>query len=80
MALTWDNSSRKDQSGKVVSESYRARLPHWGEASVHPHIHHQNCTRLYLDDIMMSIMRQKDDRHERQFAALYAADPSDSAG
>lgn len=40
MALTWDNSSRKDQSGKVVSESYRVRLPHWGEASVHPHIHH----------------------------------------
>lgn len=40
MALTWDNSSRKDQSGKVVSEGYRVQLPHWGEASVHTHIHH----------------------------------------
>ena len=40
MAVTWSDGSRKDQSGKVVSESYRVRLPHWGEASVHPHIHH----------------------------------------
>lgn len=47
MALTWYNSSRKDQSGKVVSESYRARLPHWGEASVHPHIHHPG--EMFLD-------------------------------
>ena len=54
MALTWDNSSRKDQSGKVVSESYRVRLPHWGEASVHPHIHHPgemllDCPALGID-------------------------------
>ncbi len=54
MALTWDNSSRKDRSGKVVSESYRTRLPHWGEASVHPHIHHPgemflNCPALGID-------------------------------
>ena len=47
MALTWDNSSRKDRSGRVVNESYRARLPHWGEASVHPHIHHPG--EMFLD-------------------------------
>lgn len=40
MALTWDDKSRKDHSGKVASESYKAQVPHWGEASVHPHIHH----------------------------------------
>jgi len=38
----------------VVSESYRARLPHWGEASVHPHIHHPgemllDCPALGID-------------------------------
>ena len=54
MALTWDNSSRKDQSGKVVSEGYRVQLPHWGEASVHPHIHHPgemllDCPALGID-------------------------------
>lgn len=53
MALTWDNSSRKDQSGKVVSESYRARLPHWGEASVHPHIYHPG--EMFLDCPALSI-------------------------
>ena len=47
MALTWDNSSRKDRSGKVVSEGYRVQLPHWGEASVHPHIHHPG--EMFLD-------------------------------
>ena len=36
MALTWDDKSRKDHSGRVASESYRAQVPHWGEASVHP--------------------------------------------
>ena len=40
MALAWDKKIRKDQSGKAVSESYRAQVPQWGEASVHPHIHH----------------------------------------
>lgn len=53
MALTWDNSSRKDQSGKVVSESYRVRLPHWGEASVHPHIHHPG--EMFLDCLALGI-------------------------
>ncbi len=47
MALTWENRDRKDQSGKVVSTGYRAQLPHWGEASVHPHIHYPG--EMFLD-------------------------------
>lgn len=47
MALTWDDRSRKDHAGKVASESYRAQVPHWGEASVHPHIHHPG--QMFLD-------------------------------
>ena len=39
MALTWDDKSCKDQSGKIVCMSYRAQLSHWGTASVHTHIH-----------------------------------------
>ncbi len=38
--LTWDDTLQKDQSGKVLSVSYKAQIPHWGEASIHPHIHH----------------------------------------
>lgn len=38
--LNWDEDIRKDQSGRVVGESYRAQIPHWGEARVHTHIHH----------------------------------------
>ena len=34
--LIWD----KNQMGTVLSEGYKAQIPHWGEASVHPHIHH----------------------------------------
>ena len=45
--LTWDKNTRKDQSGTVVSESYKAQVPHWGEASVHPHIHHPG--EMFLD-------------------------------
>ena len=29
MALTRDDKSCKDQSGKTVCESYKAQLPHW---------------------------------------------------
>ena len=52
--LTWDDNTRKDQSGKVVSAGYRAEIPHWGTASVHPHIHHPgetflNCPALGID-------------------------------
>ena len=38
--LTWDDKPQKDQEGKVLSVSYTADIPHWGEASIHPHIHH----------------------------------------
>ncbi len=38
--LTWNDKPQKDQSGKVLSVSYKATIPHWGEASIHPHIHH----------------------------------------
>ena len=38
--LTWNDKLQKDQSGKVLSVSYRVNIPHWGEASIHPHIHH----------------------------------------
>ena len=52
--LTWDKNTRKDQSGKVVSEGYKAQVPHWGEASVHTHIHHPgemflSCPALGID-------------------------------
>ena len=39
MALLWEDKSRKDRSGNVVSECYKATIPGWGKASVHPHIH-----------------------------------------
>ena len=71
MARTWDNSSRKDQSGKVVSESYRAQLPHWGEASVHPHIHHPG--EMFLDCLALGI-----DRHPLgQIGAVEALNPAE---
>ncbi len=38
--LTWDDEPQKDQTGKVVNVSYKACIPHWGEASIHPHIDH----------------------------------------
>ena len=47
MALTWNENTRKDQGGNVVSQSYRAQVPGWGEASVHPHIHHPG--EMFLD-------------------------------
>ena len=51
--LTWDKNTRKDQSGKVVSESYKAQVPHWGEASVHPHIHHPG--EMFLDCLALGV-------------------------
>ena len=53
MALTWDDKSRRDHSGKAASESYRAQVPHWGEASVHPHIHHPG--EMFLDCLALGI-------------------------
>ena len=38
--LAWDKNIQKDQAETAASESYKAQVPHWGEASVHPHIHH----------------------------------------
>ncbi len=38
--LTWDDEHQKDQAGTVISVSYRADIPHWGEACIHPHIQH----------------------------------------
>ena len=37
--LTWNDTPQKDQTGKVLSVSYKADIPHWGKASIHPHIH-----------------------------------------
>ena len=45
--LTWDKTSQKDQAGTMVSEGYKAQVPHWGEASVHPHIHYPG--EMFLD-------------------------------
>lgn len=38
--LTWNDTPQMDQAGKVLSVSYKADIPHWGVASIHPHIHH----------------------------------------
>ena len=45
--LTWDDKIQKDQDGQVLSVSYTADIPHWGEASIHPHIHHPG--EMFLD-------------------------------
>ena len=47
MALIWNDHTRRAQSGQAASESYRAEVPHWGEASVHTHIHHPG--EMFLD-------------------------------
>lgn len=71
MALTWDDKSRKDHSGKVASESYRAQVPHWGEASVHPHIHHPG--EMFLDCLALGI-----DMHPLgQIGAMEALNPAE---
>ena len=71
MALTWENKSKKDRSGKVVSVSYRAQVPHWGEASVHPHIHHPG--EMFLDCLALGI-----DMHPLgKVAAMDALNPAE---
>ena len=45
--LTWDDTPQKDQKGTVLSVSYKADIPHWGKASIHPHIHHPG--EMFLD-------------------------------
>ena len=51
--LTWEEDIRKDQTGTVVSESYTAKVPYWGEASVRPHIHHPG--EMFLDCLALGI-------------------------
>ena len=71
MALTWNDRSRKDHSGKAASESYRAKVPHWGEASVHPHIHHPG--EMFLDCAALGI-----DMHPLgQIGAMEALNPAE---
>ena len=45
--LTWNDTPLKDHSGKVLCVSYKTEVPHWGEASIHPHIHHPG--EMFLD-------------------------------
>jgi len=45
--LTWDDEVKRDQAGTVVSTSYKAQIPHWGTASIHPHIHYPG--KMFLD-------------------------------
>ena len=71
MALTWENRDKKDRSGKVISESYKAQIPHWGEASVHPHIHHPG--EMFLDCLALGI-----DMHPLgKVAAMDALNPAE---
>ena len=73
MALTWEHRDKRDHSGKVVSESYRAQLPHWGEASVHPHIHYPG--EMFLDCPALGI-----DMHPLgKVAAMDALNPAERA-
>ena len=53
MALTWNDRSRKDPSGKTIGEGYQAQLPHWGEACVRPRTHHPD--ELVLDCLGLGI-------------------------
>ena len=45
--LDWVESIRRDQAGMEADVSYTAQVPHWGRASIHPHIHHPG--ELFLD-------------------------------
>ena len=70
--LTWHEATKKVQSGKAASVSYRAELPHWGEASVHPHIHHPG--EIFLDCLALGI-----DMHPLgQIAILDAMEPAET--
>ena len=51
--LTWDKEVRKDQAGAEINESYTAQVPHWGEASIRPRIHHPG--ELFLDCLALGI-------------------------
>jgi len=45
--LTWDDEVKKNGAGTVASTSYKAQIPHWGTASIHPHIHYPG--EIFLD-------------------------------
>ena len=45
--LDWVESIRRDQAGMEADVSYTAQVPHWGRASIHPHIHHPG--EVFLD-------------------------------
>ncbi len=51
--LTWNETTKRDPSGKVIGTGYTAQLPHWGEASIHTRIHHPG--ELFLDCLSLGI-------------------------
>lgn len=71
--LTWDDTPQKDQEGKTTGVSYRAQIPHWGEASVHPHINHPD--EMFLDCAGLGIEMHSLGR----VAALDTLDPAEMA-
>ena len=38
--LTWYDTPERDETGKVISVSYKAEIPHWSGAHIHPHPDH----------------------------------------
>ena len=57
----------------MVSAGYRAEIPHWGTASVHPHIHHPG--EMFLDCPALGI-----DMHPLgQVGAMEALNPAERA-
>ncbi len=51
--LTWDDEPQMDQAGTIISVSYRADIPHWGEASIHPNVHYPG--EMFLDCVGLGI-------------------------
>lgn len=71
--LDWSESTRGDHSGTVADVGYTAQIPHWGRASIHPHIHHPG--ELFLDCPALGI-----DMHPLgQVLAKDAWDPANTA-
>ena len=69
--LTWYDAHQEDLAGTTASVSYKAQIPHWGEARVHPHSLHPG--EMFLDcpglDIQMHPLGQ--------VAALDALNPAE---
>ena len=51
--LAWDEDIRRDPAGTVLSASYTAQVPHWGEASVRSRVHHPD--EMFLDCLALGI-------------------------